>query len=356
VSPAGAGAARVVPGWVLRSPGGRLSGRVRPRTLAVGVVLAVALLATSAVTLSTGDYPVPLRDLIGSLLGHGDPASDFIVITLRLPRLLAGLLVGAALGVSGALLQSLSGNPLGSPDIVGFTSGAATGALVVIIVTGGDLRAISVGAVTGGVAAAVLVYLLALRGGSPGLRLILVGIGVSAMLVAANYYLITRARLETALAAQVWLTGSLNGRGWEQVRPALVAVGVLLPAALAYGRRLALLELGDDAAAALGVPVRRTRLLLVGVSVALAAVATAAAGPIVFVALAAPHLARRLARSAAPTILPAALLGALLLVGGDLLTQRAFGTRQLPVGITTGALGGLYLAWLLVHEWRRGRG
>jgi iron complex transport system permease protein len=341
--------------WVLRSPRGRLSVRVRPRTAVVCLILLLGTAAVGTGTLATGDYPLPVADVIRTLLGQGTPAADFIVTTLRLPRLLTGLLVGGSLGVSGALLQSLSGNPLGSPDIIGFTSGAATGALVVITVLGGDSRAISAGAVLGGLGTSLLVYLLALRRGGPGLRLILVGIGVSAMLVSTNYYLITRANLQTALAAQVWLTGSLNGRGWEQVWPAGLAVAVLLPVALGYGRRLALLELGDETAGALGVPVQRSRLALLVVSVALAAVATAVAGPIGFVALSAPHLARRLTRSAGPPLLAAALLGALLLASSDLLTQRVFAPAPLPVGITTGAIGGLYLAWLLVHEWRRGR-
>jgi iron complex transport system permease protein len=209
--------------------------------------------------------------------------------------------------------------------------------------------------VLGGVGTSVVVYTLALRRGGTGLRMVLIGVGVSAMLVSANSYLITRATLQTALAGQVWLTGSLNGRGWEQVRPAALALAVLLPMALGYGRRLALLEMGDDAAAALGIPVQRSRLVLVGLSVGLAAVATAAAGPIAFVALAAPHLARRLTGSAGPALLAAAAMGALLLTSSDLLTQRVFAPTPLPVGVTTGAVGGLYLAWLLAHEWRRGR-
>ena len=345
----------VIRGRVLRTPGGRISVRVDVRTAVVGLLLFGASLAVATVTMTTGDYPVPFADVVKSLLGQGDPGTDFIVTTLRLPRLLTGVLVGMALAVSGALLQSLTRNPLGSPDVIGLTSGSVTGALLVIIVVHGSMLDVAAGALVGGLGTAAAVYGLAFKRGVQGLRLILVGLGLSAMLLSTNYFLITRATLQDAIAAQVWLTGSLNGRRWEHVWAVGLAVAVLLPAALYFGRRLALLGMGDDAAKALGVPVERSRLVLILVSVALAAIATAAAGPIAFVALAAPQVARKLTRSAGPVLLPSALMGALLLIGSDLVTQRLFAPAQLPVGIATGAIGGLYLAWLLAHEWRRGR-
>ncbi|MGY0233770.1 FecCD family ABC transporter permease [Longispora urticae] len=335
----------------LRTPGDRLSVRYAPRAAAVCLVLGSVTVAVAVLALTTGDYPLTVPEVVSVLVGRGDTVTDLVVGTLRLPRVLAGLLVGAALGVSGALFQSLTRNPLGSPDIVGFTTGSATGALVVILLLGGDPSAVAVGAVLGGLATAVVVYLLAVRGGMQGTRLILMGIGVSAMLLSVNAYLITRASWQDALAAQSWLIGSLNGRQWDEVVPLAAAVAVLLPVALYQGRRLALLEMGDDAAHALGVPVRRTRLALVAVGVALAAVATAAAGPIGFVALAAPQIARRLTRSTGTALFAAGLTGALLLAGCDLATQRLAPT--LPVGIATGAVGGCYLAWLLAHSWRK---
>jgi iron complex transport system permease protein len=343
-----------VRGWVLRSRRDRLSVRVDGRTAAACLALLLGAAGAGTLALTVGDYPLSTVEVLRALAGRGSPAAEFIVGTLRLPRLLTGLLVGAALGASGAVLQSLSRNPLGSPDIVGFTSGSATGALVVITLLHGGLAEIAIGAVAGGVATSMLVFVLVLRRGAAGLRLVLVGIGVSALLVSANHYLITRATLGEALAAQVWLTGSLNERTWGHVWPAGLAVAVLLPVALGYGRRLALLELGDEAATGLGVPVPRSRLVLVLVSVGLAAAGTAAAGPIAFVALAAPHLARRLTRSAGPAVAAAALVGALLLTGCDQAVQRVFGVATLPVGVATGAVGGLYLVWLLGHEWRRG--
>ncbi|WP_412544031.1 iron chelate uptake ABC transporter family permease subunit [Longispora sp. K20-0274] len=334
----------------LRTRGDRLSVRYAPRAAAVCLLLAAATVAVGLVALTTGDFPLTVAEVGAWLVGRGDGGTDFVVGTLRLPRLLTGLLVGAALGVSGGLFQSLTRNPLGSPDIVGFTTGSATGALVVILLLGGDPSAVALGAVLGGLGTAVLVYVLAVRGGVGGTRLILMGIGVSAILLSVNAYLITRASWQDALAAQSWLIGSLNGRRWEHVVPLAVTLAVLLPLALSLGRRLALLEMGDDAAHALGVPVQRTRLVLVAVGVGLAAVGTAAAGPIGFVALAAPQIARRLTRSTGSGLPSAALTGALLLAGCDLATQRL--APSLPVGIATGAVGGCYLAWLLAHSWR----
>ncbi|HWD02370.1 MAG TPA: iron chelate uptake ABC transporter family permease subunit [Amycolatopsis sp.] len=334
----------------------RVSRRVAPRALVVGIVLAVVLVALSTVSMTTGDYPLSVLDVGKTLFGFGDAATDFIVTTLRLPRLLLAILVGAALAVSGGVLQSLSGNALGSPDVVGFTQGSATGALLVIVLAHGGSGAVALGALVGGVITAVVVGLLAIRRGLQGFRMILIGIGVAAMLLAVNQYLITRASIQDALSAQAWLVGGLGGRGWPEIWPVAIAVVGLLPIAFGFGRRLALLEMGDDAAKGLGVPVERSRGILLAVAVTLCAVATAAAGPVAFVALAAPQLAKRLARSAKPALVSSALMGAVLLVGSDLVTRLLFGEEGLPVGIATGAVGGLYLMWLLSSQWRRNRG
>ncbi|WP_235925944.1 FecCD family ABC transporter permease [Actinokineospora pegani] len=335
--------------------GDAVSVRVRPRSVAVVAVLLAGIAAVAVLGLMTGDFALTLGEVLGSLAGRGPGGVDYVVLDLRLPRVLAAVLVGAALGVSGAVFQSLSRNPLGSPDIIGFSAGSATGAIIVLIGTGGGLLAIAGGSVLGGVAAAVLVYALAYRGGVAGYRLVLIGIGVSAVLASVNTFVLTRAGLRQAQAAQVWLVGSLNGRGWDQVLLLACAVAVLLPLAVLLGRNLALLEMGDGVAAALGVRPERSRLALVVVSVALVAVSTACAGPIGFVALAAPQVARRLCRSAGPALVGSAATGAFLLLASDVGSQRLFGTNTVPVGIATAAVGGVYLAWLLTGEWRRGR-
>ncbi|WP_373289993.1 FecCD family ABC transporter permease [Longimycelium tulufanense] len=348
-------AGRVLDGLVLRTHGGRLSLRLDGRALAVSVVLLVALAVVMGITLTSGDFPLPLGDVLRSLVGEGSPGADFIIYTLRLPRLLTAVFVGAALAASGAILQTLTRNPLGSPDIIGFTNGSATGALLVIIVLQGSMTQIALGALAGGLVTAVAVYLLAYTRGVQGFRLVVVGIGVSAMLLAANSYLITRARLQEALAAQSWLIGSLHDRGPNQAAAVGIGLAILLPLGLRFARRLSLLEMGDDAAKALGVNVERTRFVLLLVSVTLAAIATAATGPIWFIALAAPQLARRLTRSSGPGLLPAAFLGAVLLAASDLAVQRILPSAHLPVGTATGIIGGLYLVWLLATEARRSR-
>ncbi|MEU9852653.1 iron chelate uptake ABC transporter family permease subunit [Streptomyces sp. NPDC047974] len=346
---------RVITGTVLRTPAGGLSVRVRGRALAVTAAILAALLAVTLVSLTTGDYELTVGEVLRALTGGDSGGADFIVNTLRLPRLLTALAVGAALAVSGALLTSLTGNALGSPDIIGFTNGSAVGALTVIIVLHGSMTQIATGALIGGLATAAAVHLLMLGRGLQGFRLVVIGIGVSALLLAVNSYLITRATFQEALEAQAWLIGSLGNRGWTHANAILIAVAVLLPPAFLLSRRLAMVEMGDLTATALGVDVGRTRAVLLLISVALAAFATAVTGPIWFIALAAPQLARRLTRTAGPALLPAALMGALLLAASDLAAQRLFAPALLPVGTATGTIGGLYLIWLLITESRKSR-
>lgn len=340
---------------VLRGRADGLSLRISRRTTAATVVITALTVAVAVVALTTGDFTVPLPELLQTLTGQGSQVNDYVVLGIRLPRLLTGLLVGAALAAGGAVFQSLTRNPLGSPDVIGATQGAATGALLVILVIGGGVVEVALGSMIGAMAVALLVVVMCGRT-LHGYRIVLVGIGVGATLLAVNNFLLSRANLETAQVAQAWLVGSLNVRGWQYAVPLAVALAVLLVPVLAMSGWLRMLELGDDTAAALGVPVHRARLGLLLLGAALAGVAVAAAGPVIFVALAAPQIARKLARSDQPVVLLSALTGALLLAAGDLAAQRLFAPTQLPVGIATGTLGGIYLAWLLAVQWRSDRG
>lgn len=341
-------------GLVLRTPGGRLSLRVGRRGALVTAALAALLAALLVVSIGVGEFPISPPDVVAALLGRGDDGTRFVVEDLRLPRALTAALVGASLGASGAIFQSVTRNPLGSPDIVGFIQGASAGAVLEIVVFDGGAVAVALAAVLGGLLAALLVYGLAYRdGGAQGYRLILVGIGIAAMLVAITHYLLSRTTLEEASGAQVWLTGSLNGADWDRVLIAGLALAALLPAALAAARPLRALELGDDAATAVGVAPERTRVLALLLAVGLCAVGTAVAGPIVFVALAAPQIVRRLTAASGPGVGAAALGGAVLLVASDVLSRLLFGAREMPVGVVTGVLGGVYLVALLAREWRR---
>lgn len=335
---------------------GPISLPYRHRAVLATTGLAVALVVVTITAAFLGDYPLPAGDVVASLLGRGAQATDFVVLDLRVARALCAVAIGAALGASGAVFQSITRNPLGSPDIIGFTAGSATGAVIAITVLNVSGLAVAGGALIGGLGTAVLVYLLAAGRRALGYRLILVGIGMNAMLWAVNYYLLTAARLEDALTAQVWLVGSLNGRSWDQLWPVLVVVLVAVPLLVVLARPLTLLEMGDDPAAALGVRGDRVRLAVVVLGVLLAAVAVATAGMITFVALAAPQLARRLTGAASVGVVSSALMGGFVLLSSDLVAQRLFAPIQFPVGVATGAVGGVYLMWLLLSEWKRGRG
>ncbi|WAL94683.1 FecCD family ABC transporter permease [Streptomyces sp. Je 1-369] len=338
----------------IRTRGG-LSVRIDVRTAVVITFLVIAALASGVVLIGTGDFYIPAADVVRTLLGNGDAGQEFIINDLRLPRVIVGLLVGAALGLGGALFQSIARNPLGSPDVLGLGQGSTAGALTMIVLFQGSAAQVAAGALVGGLVTGLAIYLLAWKRGVHGYRLVLVGIGVSAFITAINGYLLTKADFVDAARSVVWMTGSLNGRDWKQVWPLLVLCAVLVPLVLLYGRPLRMLEMGDDVANSLGVPVERTRFVLLTASVLLTAAATAAAGPVSFVALTAPQLARRLTRSPGPNLMPAMFMGATLLIVADWASQRAFGADQLPVGVVTGVLGGVYLLWLLVSQRKAGR-
>lgn len=334
-------------------PAAGISWRWHPRAAAVGVGAVLALLGLVLLAVVVGDYPVSVREALAALVGRAEGPSAVIVRELRLPRAITAIGVGAALGVSGALFQTLVRNPLGSPDLIGFTAGASTGAVTAIVLAGATGTALAGSALAGGLLTAVAVYLLAYRRGVLGTRLVLVGIALGAMLNAVTWTLLSRAELTTAQVAAVWLVGSLNARGWDHVVVVAVVLALLAGPAVVAARWLRMIELGDDAARALGLPLGRAQLLIAGLGVALAAIAVAAAGPVPFVALAAPQLARRLVRGAGIGLVSSALVGAVLLLGSDVVAQRALPAVSLPVGVATGVLGGIYLAWLLVSEGRR---
>ncbi len=258
--------------------------RLRPRSILVCTALACATVAVGVWSVMVGDFPLSVGQVLGAVFGDGGPDAEFIVQTLRLPRALTAMLVGAALGMSGAVFQSIARNPLGSPDIIGFESGAAAGAVLTITVYNGSSLAVAAGAVVGGLVTALLVYVLAYQRGLAASRLVLVGIGIGFTATAAVDYMITRAQIQDVQRAAVWLTGSLNGRTWDHVRTVGLALLVLAPFIVVAQRSLDRLELGDDTAQALGVRVDRTKLLLIVLAVGLVALGVAAAGPIVFIA------------------------------------------------------------------------
>ncbi|RFU20163.1 FecCD family ABC transporter permease [Geodermatophilus marinus] len=338
---------------------GPVSGRVRWRQVVVPAVAAVVVVLLGAVSLGRGDYPIGLADVLRTLVGLGEGNQPFIVLQLRAPRIVVGVLVGLALGIAGALFQTFARNPLASPDILGITQGASVGA-VAAIVLGGTTGAgavlgglgIPMAALAGALATGLLLMALTWRRGIDGYRLVLIGIALWAGAAALTHWLLTRAEIYDAASAYVWITGSLNARTWDQAVPLAVSLAVLLPVALATSRALAALQFGDDTARGLGLRLSGSQAVVVLVAVLLTAAAVAAAGPIAYVALVVPQIAVRLAGCSRPPLLASALLGAALVVGADLLTRTVL-PQALPVGILTAAVGAPYLLWLLVRGRRR---
>ncbi|MGK8505891.1 FecCD family ABC transporter permease [Nocardia asiatica] len=325
------------------------------------VVLAFALFCLD---IAVGESQLPLGRVVDVLTGGGTRAQRFIVLESRLPRALTALVVGLSLGLAGAITQSILHNPLAAPDMLGITSGASFGAVAVLVTTGGTTTglAASVGAplaaLAGGLLTAAAIYLLAWGRtatggyGATGLRLVLIGVGVNALLMAGISWLLTRASLIDAQRAQLWLNGSLNAADAAHLAPAAVAAGVAALIALGSARTLAALRLGSDTTRALGVRIQTQQAILIGAAVVAASVATAAVGPVGFVALAAPQIARRLLRTPGEPLVGSAVSGAILVVGADVASRTVFPV-DLPVGVVTAALGGPFLLYLLVRMNRK---
>ncbi|MFT4210310.1 MAG: iron chelate uptake ABC transporter family permease subunit [Microbacterium sp.] len=333
---------------------GPFSVRTSVRVLSVSAALLVLCAGLALWAMTLGTYAVGPGDIAAAFAGRADSAVTRVVVEWRAPRVFAALLFGAALAVSGAVFQSLTRNPLGSPDVIGFSAGSYTGVVAVLLLGANGYTARAGGALAGGVLTALVVYLLALRRGMQGFRLIVIGIGVGAFLSALNSWFAVKADVDLALAAAVWGAGSLSLVDWQTLATATPALAVLALCAPAAQRRMRRLELGDDTAAMLGIPVERTKALLVLFAVTAVAVATAAAGPISFVALAAPQIARRLTGHGSSTDLAgAALVGGVILLAADMVAQHAIPGIALPTGAVTVCVGGLYLVILLARESRR---
>ncbi|MBL1287209.1 iron chelate uptake ABC transporter family permease subunit [Streptomyces sp. For3] len=330
-------------------------GRVRnaSRRRLVALALAVLVVAAFAVTLMAGQTFYPPRDVVRVIFGEQVPGASFTVGRLRLPRAVLAVTAGFSFGMAGVTFQTMLRNPLASPDVIGISSGASAAAAIAIVTLSLGETQVSVLAIVAALVVALLVYTLAFRDGVVGTRLILIGIGISAMLDSITSYVLSRAAEWDLQEATRWLTGSLNGVGWDQTVPAVIALAVLTPVLLSQGRNLSALRLGDDTASALGVRVERTRITVIVAAVGLIAFATAAAGPIAFVAFLSGPIAARIVGAGGSLLVPAGLVGSLLVLVADFAGQFAFDTRY-PVGVVTGVLGAPYLVHLIVRTHRAG--
>ncbi|GAA2830022.1 FecCD family ABC transporter permease [Nonomuraea rubra] len=334
-----------------------VSWRVRPRGVTLTVAGLALLVLLMALNMRIGEIELTLPEVLSGTF-DADAAAHFVIMELRLPRALTGALVGAALALSGAIIQSIARNPLASPEILGVTTGASVTVVAGLVAAGtaygtaGGLLAtlgIPLLALLGGLAGAAIVYGLAWRRGLDGYRLVLVGIGVAAVFTNVKFWLLTIGDVNDTARAMVWISGSLNGRGWEHVTPTALALAVLVPLTLLGTRSLDALRFGDDTVTGLGIRLNLSRALLILAAVLLAAVAVASAGPVAFVALASPQIALRLVRSGRPPLLSSAVVGAVLTTAADLIARTAFSPIELPVGIVTAVLGAPYLIHLI---WR----
>ena len=336
---------------VVRPWGGRVSVRLDPRSVTVFVLLGLVAFAGVVANVAVGEYPIPPLDVVRALFGieSGDGNYGFIVNVLRLPRALVAVLVGAALAVSGAILQGLTRNDLAAPDIVGVNAGAGLAAVTLIVAFPSVSASFLPPAAFGGaLVVAVLLYLLAWRGNSSPTRLVLIGVGLSAVATALTTFMITFGEIQQVSQALVWLTGSVYGRSWEQVFALLPWLIVFMPLAFLRFRHLNALTLGDEVATGLGARVELERGLLVLTSVALAASAVATAGTIGFVGLMAPHVARRLVGPAHGGLLPvAAMTGGATVVLADLVGRTLFAPAEIPCGIVTAVVGAPFFLYLL---------
>lgn len=326
--------------------------RIDVRSVIVTAILALIVAVVAVVGVVTGTGSVGPSEVWQLWEGTARPSVEMVVLQWRIPRVLLAIGIGACLAVAGAIFQSLTDNPLGSPDVIGFQTGAYTGALIVMLIFHNTAQlAVSGAALISGLITAVVVYILSIqRGRSSPLRLIIVGLGVSAALAAVNTWMLLNAEVEDAIMASLWGAGTLAGSTWDKTIPALTICLVLLVISMFYARPLTVLQTGVQTATALGQRVRAVQLGAVVIGIALTAIATATTGPIAFIALAAPQIARRLTRQPHIPFVATAATGASLLMVADILAQRLYADTPLPVGLVTVSVGGLYFLWLLLRE------
>lgn len=333
------------------------AGTGAPRTLrrvVVTTTVLVALVVAAAVAgLLLGDALLLTGDVVNWLRGVSGQGVTF-VLDQRMPRVVAALVAGAALGLSGSIVQAVCRNPLAEPGLLGITGGAGVGAvLLLVLVPGASLWAVTGSATVAAALTFTLVYALAHRRGLSSDRLVLVGIGVSAVANAIITMIVVITNPWNAVMALTWLSGSTYGRSLEQSLPVVVALAVVVPVVLRARRELDLVALDDDTPRVLGVALGRSRLVLLACAALLAATAVSAAGVVGFVGLVAPHLARGLVGSThRRMVLVATLLGALLVSVADTLGRTVIAPGQIPAGLVTAMIGAPYLVWLL---WRTRR-
>lgn len=333
----------------------------RPRALCVSLLLLTSIAVLGTFSIGLGEFPISAPRVLEVIFtDHGSRIERLVVWEWRMPRTVTAIAVGCALGLSGALTQSVTRNALASPDILGFTAGASAAAVTVITLGSGATGflawlsgiGIPLAALFGAIITAAVMWMLTWKHATDSFRLVLFGLIISAILTSYMNFLMIRADLRDASTAQLWLTGSLASAQWSKTWPVVVAVLLLAPPLAWISHQLLVTVLGPNLSRALGQNIRGVQIALLGTAVALAAIAVSVAGPIGFVAFVAPQLALRLCDSSAPPLLASALTGATLLLLADMATQSLLPV-ELPVGILTSAIGGAFLIYLLIQRNRK---
>jgi len=341
--------------WIILRPRRvPVSIRLDRRVPCAVLVLSLLTLTLMVWSIGTGEYPIAPADVVRTVLGLPTANTNyaFVVNTLRLPRTLVAALVGMALAVSGAIMQGLTRNPLASPEITGVTAGASLAAVtLIVLVPSASIITLPLAALAGALGVALLIYVLAWKGGDSPIRLILVGIGLGSVIGALTTLIMTFGEINQVQRALIWLTGSVYGRSWDDIGALLPWLIIFIPLALVLARHLNALHLGADVARGLGSHVEWQRGLLLLTSVALAAASVTVSGTIGFVGLMAPHIARRLVGPSHEGMLPtAAITGALIVVASDVLGRTLFAPVEIPCGVITAVVGAPFFLWVLYRS------
>ncbi|MNH82767.1 putative siderophore transport system permease protein YfhA [compost metagenome] len=341
----------------IRSAGSGFSIFIEKRTIWISVVLLILTIGIMIVSTGIGSLYISPMNVIKVLLGVGEPTHQVVVEKLRLPRIIIAVLVGASLAISGAVLQGVIRNPLASPDVAGITEGASLGAVLFIFLLGGTvpLQWMPIASILGALVVTGLLYVLSWKRGVDPLRLVLIGIGLSAAIKSISYMFIISGPMQLAERSLTFMTGSIYGVSWDKdVIILLPWVAILLPLTWLQARSVNIQALGDDTASSAGAHVQRQRLILIMLSVALAGAAVAIGGAIAFIGLMAPHMARKLVGSSFGSVLPvSALLGAIILLVSDLVARTVFIPKDVPAGVLTAAIGAPFFMYLLYRNRNR---
>jgi iron complex transport system permease protein len=335
--------------------GNTISFLIDKKALITSFLLLLGVLVTFIISTGSGEMYISPLKVVKTLFGNGSEMEQIVIYSFRLPRIVTAFLVGMSLAVAGAILQGMIRNPLASPDILGLTAGASLLVVLFFAIFSDknnsliiSIHWLPLGAFIGATIAAILVYILAWKNGIVPMRLVLIGIGITALMQAGTTLFMILGPIYRASQANIWITGTVYGATWKNIAILAPWTIILLLISFVSARKLNIQELGDEIALGAGVLLQRQRVFLLLLSTALTGGAVAFAGGIGFVGLMAPHMARRLVGSSFGALLPvSALLGAILVMAADLFGRTLFAPLEIPAGVFTAAIGAPYFIYLL---------